>query len=105
MLVMPAFSQAIWKVYEWEFSHYQRHTNTHLKNIAEQGDSHTQLSLGVRYKFGEQGSPIDKLEGLRCFRLAAEQGLPTAQFLYFYRPFVYCQRLSTMFEYPKKEEL
>ncbi len=50
------------------------------KELAEQGDADAQLNWGALYANGSNGLPHDDAEAVKWYRLAAEQGHPTAQF-------------------------
>ena len=50
-----------------------------MRTLAALGDAGAQHNLGLMYSFGE-GVPEDDAEGVRWYRLAAEQGFADSQY-------------------------
>jgi hypothetical protein len=51
-----------------------------LHVLAEAGDAEAQVALGLAYFRGSHGAPQDDVKAVRWYRLAAEQGLRSAQY-------------------------
>lgn len=47
---------------------------------AEAGDAEAQNRLGVIYQTGDKDTPVDPVEAVKWYRMAAEQGFDTSQF-------------------------
>lgn len=52
-----------------------------LKEKADGGDTHAQLSLGEVYQYGEYGQSQDYSQAALWYRKAADQGCSTAQYI------------------------
>ena len=50
-----------------------------VRPCAEQGNARAQFALGSKYHYG-RGVPEDRVEAVRWYRLAAEQGFAEAQY-------------------------
>lgn len=50
-----------------------------IKELAEAGDEKAQMLLGNMYDFGDSGLKIDKVESMKWYSKAADQGNKNAQ--------------------------
>lgn len=57
-------------------------TLAEIRSEAEKGDAQAQTELGRIYFLGQRGVAVDKAEGVKWFRRAAEQNYAEAQFIF-----------------------
>jgi TPR repeat protein len=64
-------------------------------SLAKQGGAYAQISLGIMYNRG-RGVPQDYVEAVKWFRLAADQGLDTAQYVSCTPMVTGCRRITSV---------